>query len=276
MTVVYADVLLLINFSMDFVSLYITSKLMRLRPVFYRMLISASLGAVYSLCDFLVNWGSPILVIITNIIFSIIMCLIAFGNHRIHTLLISGFFYGICFMLGGCITAIYSLVGEKWSILSDIGYIYTDISLLEVMVLTASSVIFIKLIGERMKRRAANKTAKLDVTIKGITSTLDAFVDSGCLVKEPITNKEVVFIKKERFKSFFQNESEITPELHTRMGLRICAVPVRTLTGNDVLFGIHPEKIICDGMNVDAVVVFTDAVNLKFNGSDALISNSLL
>lgn len=276
MTVVYADVLLLINFSMDFVSLYIVSKLMHLKSVFIRLMLASSVGALYSLCDFLVNWPSPVMAIITNFCFSVIMCLIAFGNLKIHIFFISAVFYGICFILGGAITGIYSIVGEKWNILNEAGYIYTDISLLEVLGLTLISVIFVRFITERIKRRAINKTAKLSITIKGVTSTLQAFVDSGCLVKEPVTNKEVVFLKKECFKTFFGEASEITPQLHIKAGLQICAVPVTTLTGKDVLFGIHPDKIVCDGITVDAVVVFVDALSLKFNGSDALISNNLL
>ncbi len=276
LTVVYADVLLLINFSMDFISLYIVAKLMKLKLNFPRLILSSSVGAIYSLCDFLVNWPSPILAIFTNFCFSAVMCYIAFGNLKIHIFLISGVFYGICFLLGGAITAIYSIAGEKWNIINEAGYIYTDISLLEVLGLTIIAVIFVKFITERMKRRCINRNAELSVTIKGVTSTFDAFVDSGCFVKEPITNKEVVFLKKECFKTFFENETEITPQLHTKAGLRICAVPVTTLTGKDVLFGIYPDKILCDGIMVDAVIVFADALSLKFNGSKALISNNLL
>lgn len=276
MTVVYADVLLLINFSMDFVSIYITAKLMKLKLKFPRLILSSLVGAIYSLCDFLVNWPSPILAIFTNFFFSIIMCFIAFGNLKMHIFLISGVFYCICFLLGGAITAIYSIAGEKWHILNDAGYIYTDISLLEVLGLTLIAVIFVKFITEHIKRRSNTKKAELSVTIKGVTSTFNAFVDSGCFVKEPITNKEVVFIKKERFNTFFKDETEITPDLHTKAGLRICAVPVKTITGKSVLFGIHPDKIVCNGMTVDAVIVFADALSFKFNGSEALISNNLL
>ncbi len=276
MTVVYVDVLLLINFSMDFISLYITAKLMRLKLIFTRLILSASVGALYSLCDFLVKWPSPVLPIITNFCFSIIMCFIAFGNIKIHVFLISGVFYTICFLLGGAITAVYSIVGEKWNILNESGYIYTDISLLQVLGLTLIAVLFIKIITERMKRRCISKTVELAVTIKGVTSTFDAFVDSGCFVKEPITNKDVIFIKKECFKKFFDGEVEITPQLHIKNGLRICAVPVTTLVGKDILLGIHPDKIVCDGMQIDAVIVFVDALSFKFNGSKALISNNLL
>lgn len=276
MTVVYADVLLLINFSMDFVSLYTVSKLMHLKTVFLKLILASSVGALYSLCDFLVNWHSPVMAIFTNFCFSVIMCLIAFGNMKIHIFLISGVFYCICFILGGAITGIYSIMGEKWNILNEAGYIYTDISLLEVLCLSVISLIFAYFITKQIKKRSINKTSKLSVTIKGVTSNLNAFVDSGCLVKEPITNKEVVFLKKELFKTFFDDALEITPQLHIKDGLRICAVPVTTLTGKDVLFGIHPDKVVCDGINVDAVIVFADAHSLKFNGSDALISNNLL
>lgn len=276
MTVVYADVLLLINFSMDFVSLYIVSKLMKLKLIISRLIISSSVGAIYSLCDFLINWPSPIMAIFTNFCFCFIMCFIAFENLKSRIILVGAIFYGICFLLGGAITAIYSLCGDKWSVLSEYGYIYADISLLEVLSITLIALIFVKFISEHIKRNAIKKTARLEISINGVTSTLDAFVDSGCLVKEPITNKEVVFLKNEFIKRFFENETSITPELHNQKGLRICAIPIATLNGRDILLGIHPDKILCDGVSVDAVVVFTDALSLKFNGSDALISNNLL
>ena len=45
--IIYGDILFLVNFSMDFLALYITAKLMKLKFKLSRGLISASLGSTY-------------------------------------------------------------------------------------------------------------------------------------------------------------------------------------------------------------------------------------
>ena len=52
---VYADLLFLVNFSMDFLCLYLSIKLLHLPRVRWRMLSAAALGGVYSVVALLLS-----------------------------------------------------------------------------------------------------------------------------------------------------------------------------------------------------------------------------
>ena len=54
---VYADVLFLVNFSLDYVSLYLTSRLMSLPTRTWRLCVGAAVGAVYAVCALF--WQTP-------------------------------------------------------------------------------------------------------------------------------------------------------------------------------------------------------------------------
>lgn len=276
MKIVYADVLILINFSMDFIALYIVGKLLKLKVSIIRLSLASLLGGFYSLSDFLIKPGPPFLPIFTNICVSIFMCLIAFKGLKNKLVLVCGSFYVICFCLGGGVTAIYSIIGEKWNIISDLNYIYTDISLLEVFCLTVITMIVINIVGKKIKNKAIQKTAKLDIIINNKNISLDAYVDSGCLVKEPISNKDVVFVDEYYLNLLFENYVRLSPEFFIEAGVKICAIPISTISGKDILIGIHPQKISCNEAEIDAIVVFTDAMKFNFYGTKGLISNELV
>ena len=55
---VYADLLFLVNFSMDFLCLYLSVKLLHLPRARWRMLLAAALGGVYSVVALLLSVGS--------------------------------------------------------------------------------------------------------------------------------------------------------------------------------------------------------------------------
>ena len=49
MQVIYADILFMINFSADYLALYLTGKILCLRPRRIRLILAALIGAIYAL-----------------------------------------------------------------------------------------------------------------------------------------------------------------------------------------------------------------------------------
>ena len=112
---VYADLLFLINFSMDYLCLYICAKIMRRKMRLPRMLIASIIGGIYSVVSLFIPSQSIISLIIDALV-CIVMCAIVFSEpsrRAASTLLCSFLYVGISMMTGGCMTAIFNLLNRQ-------------------------------------------------------------------------------------------------------------------------------------------------------------------
>ena len=73
---IYGDVLFLINFSMDFLSLFITGKIMHLKMNKWRLLASATVGGVYGVASLFFPLDG-VLLVLANVVCAFMMCLAA-------------------------------------------------------------------------------------------------------------------------------------------------------------------------------------------------------
>ena len=111
---VYVDLLFLINFSMDYLCLYVTVKIIHQKIKLSRMLIASALGGAYSVAALFLPFGAPI-EFIFDVVICFAICLIAFAQkgRRFSKILLYGFlFVGISMMTGGCMTAIFNLLSK--------------------------------------------------------------------------------------------------------------------------------------------------------------------
>ena len=96
---VYIEAVFLLNFLLDYMILYGTKKLLKIRSAYYRLFLGSLFG---SLTTFLLTVSfSNIIMILLKICISLLMNLISFGFERVfyHTL----YFYLISIILGGII-----------------------------------------------------------------------------------------------------------------------------------------------------------------------------
>ena len=108
--IIYGDVLIIINFSMDFLALYITARIMHLKLNPKRITLSSLIGAIYSLVILSLNPSSAISGIISLAI-AFLLTVTAYGKQKKITLLKNtAVFYIVNFALGGGITAICNIL----------------------------------------------------------------------------------------------------------------------------------------------------------------------
>ena len=113
-TDVYADILFLINFSMDYLCIYITAKVLHKKIGFLRSLIAAAFGGIYSVIS-LFFYVTPVIAFILDCAVCAVICAIAFacGKKKLTSLCVPTFLYvGISMMTGGCMTAIFNLLNK--------------------------------------------------------------------------------------------------------------------------------------------------------------------
>lgn len=83
-TTVYADLLFLINFSMDFLCFYITATLLHRKLSLLRAIIASAFGAIYAVFALLAGFTITLSVIF-DIFVCILMCIIVFyGKKKVH------------------------------------------------------------------------------------------------------------------------------------------------------------------------------------------------
>ena len=102
----YGDVLFLVNFSMDFLTLYITALILHRSVKKRRFVLSAAIGGVYGVAACFMG-GALIFRIAVNIAVSVLMCCIVFGEKPLAP---CALFYGTGCLLGGVMTAVFGMI----------------------------------------------------------------------------------------------------------------------------------------------------------------------
>ena len=109
---VYADLLFLVNFSMDFLCFYITGSILKRRLSVIRALIASVCGGVYSVAV-LFAYLVPPFGLVLDALACIAMCAAVFIERKSkfsRVLLASAVYIGVSAALGGMMTALFNLL----------------------------------------------------------------------------------------------------------------------------------------------------------------------
>lgn len=274
---VYGDVLFVINFSMDFICLFISGKLSHIKIRAWRIILGAALGAIYGVLSLTYSLPVPIEIII-EVAAAAAVCAVALWNGKAVKLLIhTALFYGASVLLGGIMTFVYSKLGRYRTYIETGGSIKTalgDIPIWVFALCAAASAVLTKLLSVLLKKKNAQKTCRLTIVIDGKKLEMTGFVDSGNVCSEPISGTPVIFISS-KFGAVAQS-----PILQSTETLKkgIYAVPVTTVSGTGLVFAVKPEKcMIGSGGNAaekNALVASGDRE--EYCGCDALVPLELL
>ena len=162
---VYVDLLFLINFSMDYLCLYICAKVLHRKANLPKMLISSAIGGIYSVVSIFLS-HLPAIELIIDALVCLIMCAIVFadkGRRISSTLLCAFLFVGISMMTGGCMTAVFNLLNRLDLPLDRIDgdgistYMFALLALIAGIISLRS--------GQLISRRANVKECRLNLTI---------------------------------------------------------------------------------------------------------------
>ncbi len=247
----YVDVLLLVNFLFNLFILTVTSYLSQLVKPFRRLLMGAMLGSLFSLTVIYTVPG-----ILLKLLFSFLMILASFWPFSLPKgLKIWGFFYLVTFLTGGTILAFAYLFQGEVSFfrgalcVADITYLCTVAALAVVLLLVRSS----WLTFTETKRTAAWR-GKVTIRHKEKEVRLEALIDTGNKLREPVTGMPVIVVYYGEVKSLFEDNIDLEREKidsarlterlieHTAQGIYI--IPFVALGGkNGFLPGFRPEEV---------------------------------
>ena len=285
---VYVDLLFLINFSMDYLCLYVCAKILHRRIKISRILPASVLGGVYSVASLFIQ-ASPPLALAIDVGVCMLLCAVVFaeqGRTASSTLLCTFLFVGISMMTGGCMTAIFNLLNRLKIPLDSIEE--DGISTYLFAILAAISGLITLKSGKLISKRASVTECTVTLTVEGKRLALKALSDSGNLVKDPLTGKPVVLIDRDTLASvcdvavFDRYAKGEQAGVKSALSLRL--IPIATASGRSVLVAAKAENLTAEAIDkrgrqysfeLDALFAPADLQN-HANGYKAIIPAEIL
>lgn len=204
---VYIDIILLENLCMNYIILFATAYIMKIKISHIRIIASSSIGAVYSIMlymQILPIYSS----IFMKIILSVAMVYISYAPKTvkiaIKQLII---FYLISFAFGGCAFTLLYFVKPQDIFIKNGVYIGTyplKIALLGGIVGFVITYIAFKIIKNKATKE--EMIYKLKIKINDKTVEVNALLDTGNKLKDPITLVPVIVIEKQKLYNFLPEE----------------------------------------------------------------------
>ena len=266
--VIYADLLFIINFSLDFICLFITSRISNCGGNTYRMVIASFFGGIYSFLPYL-TYIPPVIGFPIHITAAAIICLLAFKFQDIKKFCITSLTFIISSaLLGGLITAFYGMSG-KYS-----NGLYGEITATSFAIICVASALITLLYGIICRRKINVRQAQVKINIAGNEFSGRFLADSGNLVTEPFSALPVIIMSSTALpKPFDDPESQFFP-IPTRI------IPFSTASGKGCFFGFKPDKaqIVILGKKPKSIEAYiaVDTTKNTYSGYDGIIPTSLL
>ena len=255
---VYIDILFLENFILNFIILYATGLISKHKIKFIKIALGSIVGAVYVIITYLIE-NKVYLNILFKFILSIVIVYIAFTPKTIKEMLkMIVLFYLTSFVFGGAaLGVIYMINSGKISIQN--GIIIGSYTLRTIFI-GAIIAFFVTILAFKfVKTKISKKDLLCNITIKinGKEIKTKAMIDTGNMLKEPITNIPVVVVEHTLLKEIIPKEilenidnilagdfKEIPEEIQNEYMLKLKVIPFTSLgKQNGMLLGVKAESL---------------------------------
>lgn len=255
---IYVDVVLVENLIMNYIILLATGLILKVKIKHIRLILGSLLGAIYSIvayAGFLKIYSSFIL----KIILSIIIVYIAYNPQSVRKLskeLL--FFYLTSFVFGGAAFALIYIVKPQ-DILMKNGLFLGTYPLKTVILSAIVAFVVIITAFTIIKSKMTKKDLiyKIEIKLNGKEIKTKALVDTGNMLKEPITNTPVVVIERSLLYDVIPKEilnhleeiiggdfEKIPEEIKNEYISKLKLIPFSSLgKQNGMLIGIKPEYL---------------------------------
>ena len=275
MQTLYIDVYFMVNFTVDILAIFIALKMVHLGVDIKRLILSALIGAVFAICELFIE--NNILHILLSSAFVLIIsftsCKATSFSRKVKFLLS---FYITAFLISGAVSYMYGLmdrylkdfIAETNGSANSKALVFSAVVLLMIGALRLFVMIFSSSLNE--------KDVQIKIEICKQSITVDAIVDTGNLVKDPMNMNPVIFLKKSYAERIFPQEViELShlDALSNEFRKRIRLIPVTRGAQTHVMTGVRVDKVtvLCaeKSEEIDATIVI-DKEEGTFGGYYAL------
>ncbi len=240
MQIIYIDSLLCVNLFIDYIIIYTIKKTLHIHAKGIRVLFGSLFGAICTLGVFL-PFYKGFFSLAYRIITALIIILISFGYSSARKLIIRSLAYFIISLLFcGAIFLIELIVNLKGVIVYN-DAVYFDISPIT-LILTTLAAYFGISVYEKLSNNHKIKSQLFRVTVyteENLHINFETMLDTGCNLKEPFSGLPVIVVEKGLF------ENVDLPKNKMRI------IPFSTASGDSILYGFRPMKIIISGKEIE-------------------------
>ncbi len=233
---VYADILVLTNFIVDYFLLKITARAVKRAPKLKRLLAASFAAALSSLAIFLPeqNFFAEMLL---RAALCVLICLICFGYISPRRLAVTSLvFFTVTLCFAGGMLALSYVLKPRGAVIRN-SVVYFDISPLYLICFSVVGFLFFSAFSSFIAARSKRaKTCFVTLDFCGVKGDFKAIIDSGNSLCDPIGANAVIIADKKRVQAIF---GELTPEAFAD---RYRAVPCGTVSGAGILDGYRCER----------------------------------
>lgn len=255
---IYIDVVLIENLIMNYIIIYATAIVLKNKKSHLRFFLASLLGAIYTI----ISYTSALEVytsIILKILLSIIIVYIAYNPQTMKKMWKDiVIFYLVSFVFGGVAFSLIYIVKPQ-EVLMKNGLFLGTYPLKTIALGTIVAFILIILTVKIIKTKISKKDMFCDIEIKINEEVIrtKAMVDTGNLLKEPITNTPVIVVEHTLLYNCMPKEilnntenilggdiEKIPKEIREKYMPKLKIIPFSSLgKQNGMLIGIKPDYI---------------------------------
>ena len=257
---IYLDLIILLNFFLDFLLLVTVSLILRRNVKLIRLIMGAFIGGI-SVISLFINMSSLSLFIL-KFITSIFMCLISFSYKSLkYTLNNVLYLYLVSIILGGFLYFINDSVSYK-----NIGLIFFNngFSINLLIIIVASPIILFLYYKQTIKQKEElNKKYIVDITFFNDKKLkLTGFLDTGNNLYDPYKKRPIIVINKSVLGNYKPN---------------IILVPCITVNKESMLSCFKIKDISINGKKIEEeVLVGISDNNFNIEGVDLLLHKKII
>lgn len=257
---VYIEIILIINFIIDFILLFGVCLILRRQTNLKRLLLSSLVGSITMISMFYNIDGIYLFFIklITSFVMVVICCNFVSIKYSLKNIF---YLYTLSIILGG---GIYLISIEIISKYSELNFLSNGIYFNFILLLILSPlIIYIYIKQIKQIKNVYSNYYNIDIYLKDKTKTsLTGYLDTGNHLVDPYKNRPIILVNKKKINFSYDN---------------ILLVPYDTLNNHGLLKCIVPDKIFIDsvGIKTDFLIgISEDDINI--DGVDCILHSSLM
>ncbi len=269
MQIIYIDVLFVLNLAINYLLLFLTARFSGVYAKRLRLLSGAALGALFSVILFF-----PDLPVLPSALCKCLLCAavtsVAFGKQcKGHMLRLCLIFCSVSFALAGIVLALALLFGKGETVALRNGVPYLNISPKLLLLSSAAAYGILGAVFGGGGLRVARRTAEVEIRVGEHSLRLRALVDSGNLLRDPMTGKRVAVTGGAALAPLFSGAARETLLRCAELGAAECferlsalhpglfsLVPYRDASSDfGLILALRADSIKVDGQRQDDLLV---------------------
>ncbi len=260
--VIYLDTLIFINTVVDYLILSLSLRIARIQVAIFRVIISAIVGG-FSSIYILVDGTNLILDILFKFLSSLLIILIAVGFTKIILFLkMLSLFFGINLLYSG---GLLFLCESKSTlpVYEDNLTGYFDIPIIYIILFTAVFYGIMLAFSKVRKKDISRTLCKAHVYIEEQSVMVNALIDTGNSLEDPLSSSPVIIFEKEKYKLLLSKINQ------NNLYRRKRVIPIKTVGNAGLLNAVRCDrlKIILNGKIIEHqnVIVAESLTDLDSN-----------